>query len=43
MSALLTQATDAVVCLLVQRVEVGCSKQELIVWEALARRERSAV
>lgn len=26
-----------------QRVKIGCSKQEVIVWEALARRERSAV
>ena len=43
MSTLLTQAANAVVCLLVQHVDVGCSEQELIVWEALARRDRSAV
>ena len=37
------QAPAVVVFLIVQRVDIGCSEQELVAWEALARRDSANV
>lgn len=43
MSGPLTQAPAVVCFLIVQRVDVGCCEQELVVWEALARRDSANI